>query len=393
MRLSRSTLIGSVFIIATGSSLTSCFKEEPLNAECDIEQAWVHVDDPEKIFFNVTDTLVNVPYSKNDITFYVKRKSDISAMSPMFTITDGAKIEPASGSTHDFTNGPVTYTVTSEDGGWSRTYNVEIKERISTVTDILEFDFEHYAPILNNKNNPIYYEWFDIDDENNEQHLWATGNPGYRFAVSSKEDPYIYPTVPYADGIDGTAVKLETRSTGTFGAMMAEKKLIAAGNLFYGFFNTKYAVTQSLLSTEFGHPFDKEPIRISGYYQYKPGEKYQDKNGNIIEGMTDQGTIYSVLYRNHDEEGKPVMLHGDDVLTSRYVVAVARMAQMTETNGWTEFSLDYTYYSEIDIDELNNFGYNFTIVFSSSYEGDKFEGAVGSTLLVDKVRVECRKTE
>ena len=32
-------------------SLTSCFKDEPLNAECDIEQAYVHADDPTEIFF------------------------------------------------------------------------------------------------------------------------------------------------------------------------------------------------------------------------------------------------------------------------------------------------------------------------------------------------------
>ena len=33
------SLIGS-------STLTSCFKDEPLNAECDIEQAYIHVDNP-----------------------------------------------------------------------------------------------------------------------------------------------------------------------------------------------------------------------------------------------------------------------------------------------------------------------------------------------------------
>ena len=28
------------------ATLTSCFKDEPLNAECDIEQAYIHVDNP-----------------------------------------------------------------------------------------------------------------------------------------------------------------------------------------------------------------------------------------------------------------------------------------------------------------------------------------------------------
>lgn len=87
------------------------------------------------------------------------------------------------------------------------------------------------------------------------------------------------------------------------------------------------------------------------------------------------------------------MLYGDDVLTSRYVVAVARMADVTATDGWTQFELDYAYGSDIDTELLGNFGYNLAIVFSSSYEGDKFEGAIGSTLLIDKVRVVCEQPE
>ena len=39
---------------------TSCFKDEPLNAECDIEQAWVHVSDLEANFYNANDTLISV---------------------------------------------------------------------------------------------------------------------------------------------------------------------------------------------------------------------------------------------------------------------------------------------------------------------------------------------
>lgn len=52
----------SRFIVAALSmscitTLSSCFKEEPLNAECDIEQAYIHVD---SLFTNPSDTLVNV---------------------------------------------------------------------------------------------------------------------------------------------------------------------------------------------------------------------------------------------------------------------------------------------------------------------------------------------
>ena len=47
-------------MMCLSTTLTSCFKDEPLNAECDIEQAYIHVDNPEAMFFSKNDTLVNV---------------------------------------------------------------------------------------------------------------------------------------------------------------------------------------------------------------------------------------------------------------------------------------------------------------------------------------------
>lgn len=357
-----------------------------MNAECDIEAAWIHADAPEAMFFNLTDTLVSVPYSESDITFYVKRNTDVSRLAPEFRITEGARIEPASGSEHDFSRGPVAYTVTSEDGEWSRTYNVSFEVRTRTVNDTVRFDFENYALDATGK----YYEWFESGDDGRRESLWATGNPGFKKAFPLEDDPWIYPTTPLADGIDGQGVQLVTRSTGAFGQL--NNKRIAAGNLFYGFFDVQKVLTEPLKATCFGLPFDKEPVTITGWYNYSPGPTYQDKDGNPVDRQ-DQGSIYSVLYRNHDDDGNPVMLHGDDVLTNPYIVAIAQLANVTATDGWREFELNYNYFKQTDPDLMENFGYNLAIVFSSSYEGEKFEGAIGSTLLIDKVRVICKKTE
>lgn len=357
-----------------------------MNAECDIEAAWLHTDEPDRMFFNPTDTLVSVPYSESDIKFYVRRHADLSRLAPEFRITEGARIEPESGSAHDFSHGPVTYTVTSEDGEWSRIYNVSFEVRTRTVTDTVRFDFENCALDANGK----YYEWFEYGEGGRREDLWATGNPGFKKAFPLMNEPYNYPTVPIVDGMDGAAVKLETRSTGEFGKV--NNKRIAAGNLFYGFFDVQNVLTDPMKATCFGLPFDKEPVKFTGWYQYKPGETYQDKGGNPV-NRKDQGSIYSVLYRNHDEDGNPVMLYGDNVLTSPYIVAIARLTDVTETRGWTEFELDYNYFSPTEPERLENFEYNLAIVFSSSYEGDKFEGAVGSVLMIDKVRVICKKTE
>lgn len=92
---------------------TSCFGDEPDGCEADIETAILHVAQPENFFFQVTDSLQVVFSTDSVITFAVRGDADVSALSPVFTLSSGATISPASGSTHDFSQGPVSYTVTS----------------------------------------------------------------------------------------------------------------------------------------------------------------------------------------------------------------------------------------------------------------------------------------
>lgn len=105
-------------------ALTSCFKDEPANSECDITEAYLHADNVGEMFYNPSDTMVKVLYTSSDIIFSVRKKADLTALAPRFTITPGATISPANGSTHDFSNGSVEYIVTSEDGAWKRKYKV-----------------------------------------------------------------------------------------------------------------------------------------------------------------------------------------------------------------------------------------------------------------------------
>lgn len=174
---------------------------------------------------------------------------------------------------------------------------------------------------------------------------------------------------------------------------MLVNKRIAAGNLFLGSFNIGMALTNTLKATRFGVPFDRKPLKFTGYYKYKPGEKFQDEKGNIIEGKTDRASVYAVLYRNHDANGNDVVLYGDDVMTNENIVAVARVSEIKTTDTWTLFEADFEYKCEIDESLVNENGYNLAVVFSSSEDGDLFRGAIGSTLIVDKVRIECEKIQ
>ena len=49
----------------------------------------------------------------------------------------------------------------------------------------------------------------------------------------------------------------------------------------------------------------KPPVKFMGYYKYKRGEVFQDKNGKPVENKQDTGDIYAVLYRNTDDSGRP----------------------------------------------------------------------------------------
>ena len=104
-KLMAAAMIGS-------ATLTSCFKDEPLNAECDIEQAYIHVDNPLEMFARENDTLICLTSIQKDISFTVKRGTDRTALAPQFRLTEGATIYPESGSSQDFSNGSIIYTVT-----------------------------------------------------------------------------------------------------------------------------------------------------------------------------------------------------------------------------------------------------------------------------------------
>ncbi len=388
----------SRFIVAALSmscitTLSSCFKEEPLNAECDIEQAYIHADNKIllNLFTNPSDTLVNVQSDQTNIEFTMRPFAALTKQAPIFRLTPGATISPESGSLQDFSKGPVTYTVTSEDKQWSRTYQVRIKKGQTTMPNEIEFEFE------NAYLSKGYYNWQenwngDILD------IWATGNSGFNISNPSAK-PEKYPTVMIEDGYKGKGVKLTTQRT----SKLADKvhKPIAAGNLFIGQFDATDALLgDAMKATKFGHPFSfsAKPAKLEGWYKYQAGEKFTDKNMKEL-NRHDYGTIYAVLYENIDEKGNAVLLYGDNVQTSKQIVALALVGETHDDNGkvaigntpeWHHFSVDFEYKKAIDLTKLKNGGYSLSIVCSSSSDGANFLGAEGSTLWIDSFKLICK---
>lgn len=378
-------LYQNLLIITLSSVFTSCFKDEPLNAECDILEASVSVSKPEDMFYHSSDSKIQVPYTDSTIIFSVRRHADLNAIAPHFILTDGATIVPANGSVQDFSKGPVIYTVTSEDKQWNRHYAVSFFPVVQTVSDTIRFDFEHYE--LEQKELK-YYTWYYIGEDGQRHDYWATGNQGL-IMIKGSAPPEDYPSVPAKDGHSGSYAKLTTQSTGWLGAFA--HKPLAAGNLYLGSFDFRKAMHDAMKATKFGIPFDKKPIKLTGWYRYKPGKKYQDKAGKTVPNRTDGASIYAVFYRNADERDNPVTLYGDDVLTNKHILAIAKVAEVKTTDQWTPFEVVFDYTQQPDERILANRGYNLTVVFSSSERGAQFEGAIGSELSIDEVRIICAK--
>ena len=366
---------------------TSCFGDEPDGCEADIESAVLHVAHPDRFFFQSTDSLQIVLSTDSVIAFAVRSNADVTALSPVFTLSPGATVNPASGSTHDFSHGAVTYVVTSEDGKWQRRYYVSVIPTMVMVSDTLRYDFEHYELETASQR---YYIWHNVLHDGSLGNDWATANPGYRISMSTAQ-PMDYPTTPLQEGYDGAGVSLRTSDTGPFG-IMANKRL-AAGNMFLGTFDIRIAMSDHLHATRFGIPFTSRPDRFTGYYTYEPGPTVQDFHGNAIASRTDSAAIYAVFYRNHDASGNEVVLYGDNVLSSSQIVAVANLGYVAPTTVWTVWDVKFEYREEIDDELLANRGYNLAIVFSSSSAGGDFIGAIGSRLCVDKVRLICTHEE
>lgn len=362
---------------------TSCIKDEPLNSECDIEVCKVHHEASDTIFYALSDTLQKVSSVDTVINFYTRSRinpQDLSQVRVTFDLTPGATITPANGSVQDFSQGGVVYTVVSEDKLWSRTYKVRFLPRAVLNPD---FDFEN---VELEQPRERFYIWFAYDQNQKRQDLWATGNSGFALSRSSAK-PHEYPSVMLEQGVSGKGVKLETCSTGAFGAMVNMR--IAAGNLFLGSFDTQNALTDAMKATRFGVPVNRKPVRFTGYYKFQPGEKFQDRYGIEVPGRVDAPDAYAVLYKNTDESGQPVTLYGDDVLTNENIVAIARVPEfkvtgISDTSNWEYFDLPLEYKQELDMVRLSNLGYNLAVVFTSSIEGATFCGAVGSTLLIDE---------
>lgn len=365
----KNILIGITLSLST----ISCIQDEALNVEAAIDGC-----------SGANIQLININEISREIDIFVFEGSNVAAQELNFTLPDGATISPDQSQSkdnppyYDFsTEKERTFTVTSEDGSNKATYTVNLY----TIELPLKYSFENLREI-----NP--YHVLYLTDVNGIMQ-WTSGNQGYSWCGMAS-NPTQYPTVQVDGGIQGKCIQLTTLSTGNFGASSGMP--IAAGNLFIGSFNSIDAINAPRKATQFGFPFTRKPLKMSGYYKYKPGATLTDQNGNVISGKTDIGDIYAVLYEAPNSD---FSLDGDLFTEgnekAKNIVSMARIDKTEATDQWTRFDLDFKLQNGKTINEANLKAgkYKLAIVFSSSIQGAYFEGAIGSELCIDEVEITC----
>lgn len=378
-------------------AITSCIQDEGLNVEAAIDGCSGS---------NIQLSTINT-YSKT-VSIYVSKATDLSALEIQFELPEGADIEPVDAAAndhapkYDFSNSKVPVTSEQTLEQYQRKFRVTSESRTTEAVYMItviksELPTEYHFENIEDGNNK-YHIFYEFNLQKAEMLQWASGNPGFNLTGMARS-PLDYITIQ-SQGYMGKGVKLETKSTGSFGAGVSMP--IAAGNLFIGSFEVGNALKDAMKATKFGFPFYKHPTRLSGYYKFKPGTDYTSftlgtdgkKNFFIDASMNgkDKGDIYAVLYEADNVED---FLDGYNSLNSPKIVSLARIKSedVKETSEWTSFDLPFVLQNSktINDDMLAAGKYKLAIVFSSSVEGAAFKGSVGSTLWIDEVTIHCEE--
>ncbi len=301
--------------------------------------------------------------SDNNITFYISESAsteDLKALKPVFEISEGATIDPASGSTVDFSANNVTFMVTAEDGIHKTKYTV-------TWLNSQLYDFENWKKI-GNYTDPTG---------------WASCNIAVNFIIAVNDIDFNgpYPVNPTTDAKSGKSaiemVSLDTKGGTIMGTTVPK---ITAATAYLGKFDMLAGLSgDALKTTKFGVEYAKKPLKVKGFYKYKAGEVFYD-NETISTTEKDSLAISAVLY---EIETTKESLDGHDIYTSDKIVAKKMFASAETKTEYTPFELVLDYEKEYDPAKK----YKFAIILSSSKNGAAYKAAAGSTLIVDDIEV------
>ncbi len=260
-----------------------------------------------------------------------------------------------------FTYGQTYRFVLIAESGLVNTYTISLSDNATGGGDYLEelfqipnSDFEQW---INTNTNKVNLNPTSIEGNN----YWCTAN-----------NYFVQGTLP-ANGPNGLCAKMTTKKVDFV------YRTIAAGTTFTGNFSSNVNLDNPRQMTFFGSHFIKRPSSMTFRMSYKAGEQLQKvENGNFVNlSGKDRGQAWvQLLYYSGEGE----MEYHKDPAANIQVVGSGELV-INDTNGWVEATIDIAY---TDQTTMPNY---IAIVFTSSIRGDYFEGAPGSVLMIDDVRL------
>lgn len=300
--------------------------------------------------------------STGSISIIVSATANIKQLKPQeIILSTFATISPSSGERLDFTN-LVKYIVKAEDGS-TKTYTVTVKQEGSEPQlENSSFDDWYMTP----KN---YYE--PGKDANS---IWASGNAG----VITLGNPNVTPFV-----INGSnfAAKLVTNDLGALAGLINQR--MGTGSMFTGTFSLDLG--NPINSAKFGVAFAAKPKKFSFEYAYNPGTPYLNKKGQTL-GTKDACDIYLLLENRNGPEIKRVAtgwFRSDEKVIDAFKT-------ITIDLNYGELSAIFPDYQKPKnglYANANDPVTHITVVFTSSFNGDQFEGGTNSTLFVNNFKL------
>ena len=260
-----------------------------------------------------------------------------------------------------------SFTVTAGDS--------KVGAQSFTTTEMLQLENASFDDWCTDANNPkLLYPWAEGTTP-----YWETGNKGATTVGNSNSVP------------------TDDTSTGSGKAAYLESKYIvikfAAGNIFTGSY-LRTDGTNGILG--FGRPFKAFPSKLTFDYKYNSEtiNKVGDEALRYMEGRPDSCQIYITLwhigendYEEYNGEKFPLIIRtrpSERHLFSpndKRVVAYAQLTQGNDVNEWTSHTLDLKYKDNTRIPT------HIQVVASSSKYGDYFTGGIGSTLVLDNLKL------
>ncbi len=290
---------------------------------------------------------------------------DLTLTPTVIALSNFASVSPMAGEEQDFNN-PVEYVVTAEDGSES-IYTVLVK-RGGAQAQLDNSSFEDWYT------ESVGFSQVEQPGKDKNTTIWGTANRGLALGGS--------PGNTSRQDLNGTNyARMES---------VAAPALvrIAAATIFTGKFTDGFpSVTDPRSNITLGTPFTSRPLSVSFTYTYQPGASNEDSNGQPLP-YGDQCDIYFLLENRADGQVKRVgtawFRSGESVATWSPQVIPIKYGPLEASDPWFE-------YAQPRDDEIWGDGSepitHVTFLATSSFEGDFFKGAIGSTLELDEIEL------